>query len=246
MKNTIIAATLLAILSVSCNSKNSSSSDETSSETVASSVQYSCPMHPDMQGENGAECPECGMELTEKVKAITLTDTSIIPGDTLMDEVSLRRLKNKNKKQAMFPTEEIVADYLKVKNALAKDDAGNAAIRANVLKRGIDLTKSTSTDKKAADQYAKLLLEMRENASYVGDFPASLEIQREYFAKLSKNMFDLIQKYGASQVLYQDYCPMYANGKAGYWISETKDVVNPYFGAEMLHCGRRVAEVKKI
>jgi hypothetical protein len=37
---------------------------------------------------------------------------------------------------------------------------------------------------------------------------------------------------------------MYEAGKTGYWISETTDVINPYFGAEMLNCGRRIALVK--
>jgi hypothetical protein len=30
---------------------------------------------------------------------------------------------------------------------------------------------------------------------------------------------------------------MYDQGKSGYWISETKDIKNPYYGSEMLTCG---------
>jgi hypothetical protein len=30
---------------------------------------------------------------------------------------------------------------------------------------------------------------------------------------------------------------MYNHGKNGYWISEVKDIKNPYYGAEMLTCG---------
>jgi uncharacterized lipoprotein NlpE involved in copper resistance len=29
--------------------------------------QFSCPMHPEVKGKKGAECPKCGMELTEPV-----------------------------------------------------------------------------------------------------------------------------------------------------------------------------------
>jgi hypothetical protein len=35
---------------------------------------------------------------------------------------------------------------------------------------------------------------------------------------------------------------MYDNGKGGTWISETKEIVNPYEGTKMLNCG----SVKKV
>jgi hypothetical protein len=57
---------------------------------------------------------------------------------------------------------------------------------------------------------------------------------------LSKEVHDLIKTFGTDQKLYQDYCPMYNQGKNGYWISETKNVKNPYYGSEMLSCGRMV------
>ncbi|MGZ9676785.1 DUF3347 domain-containing protein [Flavobacterium sp. GNP001] len=244
MKNTIIAVLLGAIVTVSCNPKNNSATETKESKSEKSAELYACPMHPNVKGENGAECPECGMELTEKVEVKAASDSTVITEDTLEDEVSLRKIKTRGEKQQAFPTDQIVADYLKVKNALTKDDSGNAAALAKSMKANLDKAKSSSTDKKAAAEYAKLVKEMRENASYVGGSSGGLKEQREYFAKLSKNIFDFIKAYGTSQVLYQDYCPMYENGKSGYWISETKDVVNPYFGAEMLNCGRRIGVVQ--
>lgn len=244
MKNTIITVLLGAVITVSCNSKNNSSTETKDSKTETSAALYSCPMHPNVKGESGAECPECGMELTEKVETKVYTNNETIAGDTLDEDVSLRKIKIRAEKQQAFPTEQIVEDYLKVKNALTRDDSGNAAVLANNMKYNLDVIKSSSPDKKAAAEYAKLVKEIRENTSYVGDFPGGISEQREYFAKLSKNMYDFIKTYGTTQVLYQDYCPMYENGKSGYWISETKDVVNPYFGAEMLHCGRRIGAVQ--
>ncbi len=244
MKNTIIAFLLGAIVTVSCNSKNNSATESKEVATQTSAELYACPMHANVKGENGAECPECGMELTEKLEVKATSDSTVITGDTLEDEVSLRKIKTRGEKQQAFPTEQIVTDYLKVKNALTKDDSGKAAVLAKSMKANLDKAKSSSTDKKAAAEYAKLVKEMRENTSYVVGSSGGLKEQREYFAKLSKNMFDFIKAYGTTQVLYQDYCPMYENGKSGYWISETKDVVNPYFGAEMLNCGRRIGVVQ--
>jgi hypothetical protein len=37
--------------------------------------------------------------------------------------------------------------------------------------------------------------------------------------------------------LYLEYCPM-ANGNEGaYWLSNEKQIKNPYFGDKMLKCG---------
>lgn len=244
MKNTIIAFLLGAIVTVSCNSKNNSATESKEVAKQTTAELYACPMHANVKGENGAECPECGMELTEKVEVTATSDSTVITRDTLEDEVSLRKIKTRGEKQQAFPTDQIVADYLKVKNALTKDDSGNAAVLAKSMKANLDKAKSSSIDKRASAEYAKLVKEMRENTSNVVGSSGGLKEQREYFAKLSKNMFDFIKAYGTTQVLYQDYCPMYENGKSGYWVSETKDVVNPYFGAEMLHCGRRIGAVQ--
>jgi hypothetical protein len=34
------------------------------------------------------------------------------------------------------------------------------------------------------------------------------------------------------------------NNKGAYWISSSKDILNPYFGDKMLKCGRVDSEVK--
>ena len=39
------------------------------------------------------------------------------------------------------------------------------------------------------------------------------------------------------QKLYYDNCPMYNKGKGGNWISETKEIQNPYYGKSMRDCG---------
>jgi hypothetical protein len=45
------------------------------------------------------------------------------------------------------------------------------------------------------------------------------------------------QKLWRWQALYHDHCPMYNEKKGCMWLSELKEVKNPYFGAEMPTCG---------
>ena len=37
--------------------------------------------------------------------------------------------------------------------------------------------------------------------------------------------------------VYKQYCPMAFEGKGGYWLSNSKEVRNPYYGDKMLKCG---------
>jgi hypothetical protein len=37
--------------------------------------------------------------------------------------------------------------------------------------------------------------------------------------------------------VYYDYCPMAKNDQGANWLSDVKEIKNPYFGAKMLSCG---------
>ncbi len=43
-------------------------------------------------------------------------------------------------------------------------------------------------------------------------------------------------RYGGQKVYYQ-YCPMAFNNKGAYWLSNQREILNPYFGNKMLKCG---------
>lgn len=61
---------------------------------------------------------------------------------------------------------------------------------------------------------------------------------RTHFSSLSATIIQLVETFPLSQqVVYQDFCPMAFTNKGGYWLSEFKEIKNPYFGASMLGCG---------
>jgi Cu(I)/Ag(I) efflux system membrane fusion protein len=39
------------------------------------------------------------------------------------------------------------------------------------------------------------------------------------------------------RTVYYQFCPMMNNNKGAYWLSETSDIRNPYYGDAMLTCG---------
>jgi len=66
--------------------------------------------------------------------------------------------------------------------------------------------------------------------------------KRLNFVFLSTVMVKSVKAFGYdNQKLYVDYCPMANNNKGAYWLSQTKEIQNPYLGQKMPTCG----EVKK-
>ncbi len=136
-----------------------------------------------------------------------------------------------------FSITEIMSDYLKLKNALTNDNAKSASEAGNALVAGFTKleTNSLSTDQKK--KFTEISEDAKEHAEHIAANAGNIQHQREHFATLSKDVNDLISTFGTEQKLYQDFCPMYNDGKGAIWISETKEIKNPYYGSKMLTCG---------
>lgn len=66
----------------------------------------------------------------------------------------------------------------------------------------------------------------------------SLDEQRKAFAPLSNEMVSLVKSSEISMgEVYLEYCPMANNNTGAYWLSNQKEIRNPYFGNKMLKCG---------
>ncbi|MGK7391509.1 MAG: DUF3347 domain-containing protein [Candidatus Cyclobacteriaceae bacterium M2_1C_046] len=66
----------------------------------------------------------------------------------------------------------------------------------------------------------------------------SLDDQRKAFASLSNEMTTLVKDGELSMgEVYLEYCPMANNNTGAYWLSNQKEIKNPYFGDKMLKCG---------
>jgi isopropylmalate/homocitrate/citramalate synthase len=141
------------------------------------------------------------------------------------------------KAQTTFPISQIVNNYLALKNALVKDDGKAAAKAGKTLYATFNTVKTNTIDVKFKKEYLDIAESAIEHAEHIGDNAGKIDHQREHIVLLSKDINDLIKLFGTKQKLYQDYCPMANEGKGAIWISEIKDIKNPYYGSKMLSCG---------
>jgi hypothetical protein len=198
-------------------------------------------MHPEVTGKKGENCSKCGMELTELVaqKEAEHNHDESNHSHEDVNATSSAAVQNDNETVAatVFSIDEIVANYLKIKNALTKDDAKGAANAGKSLFKVFAATNTNSLTSSQKKEYLDIADDAKEHAEHIGDNAGKIDHQREHFAILSKDINDLIKMFGTKQKLYQDYCPMYNDGKGAIWISETKEIKNPFYGSQMLTCG---------
>ncbi|NML39107.1 DUF3347 domain-containing protein [Chitinophaga sp. G-6-1-13] len=75
-----------------------------------------------------------------------------------------------------------------------------------------------------------------ELAGFEGE--QDLEGKRSSFQMVSEMLFDLVKNTGLKgKTIYHQYCPMAFDDKGAYWLSDKPEILNPYFGNKMLHCG---------
>lgn len=139
--------------------------------------------------------------------------------------------------QSATPISGIVNDYLKMKNSLANDDGNGAAAAGKDLAGALKKVNQSALSADEMKSFKDIQADALEHAEHIGDNGDNIAHQREHFEMLSKDVYDLVKTFNAGQTLYKEFCPMYNNNKGAYWLSETKEIKNPYYGKEMATCG---------
>ena len=127
--------------------------------------------------------------------------------------------------------------YLKIKNALVEDDDKAAARAGKDLVNAFDNIDESSVSSEKMSEMKDIIADARENADHISESKGDIEHQREHFDMLSTDVNDMISIAGADRSLYRIFCPMYNNSEGAYWLSESKDIKNPFFGSKMSDCG---------
>jgi Cu(I)/Ag(I) efflux system membrane fusion protein len=127
--------------------------------------------------------------------------------------------------------------YIEMKDAFVASDVEIVKNKAEKLKSELDevdrgLLKG-NTQMVWMEQIQKL------NAAVLSIIDAeNIEAQRSPFAEFNSHFFLTIKTFGIHHgTVYYQYCPMAFGGKGAFWLSNIKDIQNPYFGEVMLHCG---------
>ena len=176
----------------------------------------------------------------------------VMPGDTRTGDdqgvsgtdLSGDGAKSESSGKNAASVKEIVNSYLQLKNALVKDNSAEAAEAGKAVEAAFKNFNRTSLTTDQKKVFKDVEDDALEHAEHIGENKGNIKHQREHFELLSNDIYDLVRTFDGGLVLYWDFCPMYSNNKGAYWLSETREIQNPYFGKEMLTCGVIKEELK--
>lgn len=157
---------------------------------------------------------------------------------SFQDHPTAKKAINENSASNPIMIKEVMKNYLDLKNALVKDDDKAAAQAGKQLISALKHINQASLPPAQVKVFAEIADDAKEHAEHISTNAGNIKHQREHFEMLSADIYDLV-KAGDKSIgkLYYNHCPMYNNGKGAYWISETKDIQNPYLGKGMPNCG---------
>ena len=136
----------------------------------------------------------------------------------------------------------VLNEYIKLKDALVKDDSNNAMEESKKLVGNLSkVDMKLLMDKEAHNHWMTLEKEIKTAAISISN-TSDIKEQRNNFKSLSLHLAKTIQLFGVNENVYYQFCPMADDNNGAYWLSKEQNVINPYFGDAMLTCG----EVKQV
>ena len=146
-------------------------------------------------------------------------------------------------KQEVNQLKAVFDNYFAVKDALVKTDGNTSSAKAKELLTAINTVKMDKLTTEEHTVWMKVMKDLTANAEKIAT-SKDVAKQRETFALLSKNMYELAKVSKQETPVYYQHCPMANNGDGGDWLSSEKKIQNPYYGDEMMECGRVAEEIK--
>lgn len=137
----------------------------------------------------------------------------------------------------------VIDAYLNLKEGLVEADEKATAKYSSAL---LDALQKVNGDELKGD--AKAFWEEKksfliQHTRLCKEAP-SIEGRRENFIYLSEPLIKTVEAFGpGTQKLYVDYCPMANDNKGAFWLSETKEIQNPFMPPAMRSCGEVKQEI---
>jgi len=148
------------------------------------------------------------------------------------------------KEQEVNQLKAIFDNYFSLKDALVKSDQKLASTIAKALLTAINEVKMEKLSTEEHTVWMSVMSSLKSNADKIST-STTIEKQRNAFMDLSSNIYDLIKVSKHDTPIYYQHCPMYNDNKGADWLSKENAIKNPYYGSQMLTCGKTVETINK-
>ncbi len=193
-----------------------------------------------------AKLPECCQyerkaQTVAKVEAPKAETTKM---EMKEDHLSHNYSATTETKQEVSQLKIVFDDYFAVKDALVKTDGNTASAKAKKLLAAISDVKMEKLSTEEHTVWMEVLKSLKAGVQNIAD-TKNISVQRNNFINLSKNMYDVIKVSKTETPTYYQFCPMANDGKGANWLSKENAVKNPYYGNQMLTCGKVIETIRE-
>ncbi len=206
----------------------------------------------------------CQYDRTAKVKGAKADDSKMVMTDSkpMQDMSAMSTTKADDSKMVMDhavamkdtvapvvsteiinPFKSVFENYFLLKDALIQTKGSVSATVSKSLLTTLDAVKMETLTPESHTVWMKVMKDLMFDAEHISE-TQDVGHQREHFASLSKNMYALMKVSKSETETYYQFCPMFNKGKGANWLSKTDEIKNPYYGSQMLSCGRTVETIK--
>ncbi len=125
----------------------------------------------------------------------------------------------------------VVTPYLQIQTSLAGDDLAHSKRAATAFLVAMQAAPDAANAKTTVDSLQQSAIQLKG--------AGNLKTARAAFLALSQELQTLVEHIGTTgkTPLFVAHCSMAFDGKGGSWLQANKEVLNPYYGSMMLHCG---------
>jgi len=224
----IIISFSVALLFGSCGNNSSSDHDSENHEAIEEGIMDIG--HPHEKNEDRRDEEKVAGNMHEQHQS--LKDEFAHQDILLLEEPYL--LGDSIKKEL----EAVIESYLELKSAFFESDLTKINSLTTQMKEKVEQVGKQSLaaeGKKAWQQhdslYTKKLSEMLHLTELIE--------KQSYFSHISEIVYCTVKSFDLkiNKRLYAIYCPMAFDGIGAYWISDSKEINNPYLGEKMPKCG---------
>lgn len=131
-----------------------------------------------------------------------------------------------------------VSVYLQVGAALAQDDLATACTHTRAAANVLTNIATAALDAAAYAAWPDIFSNLHTGCTAMLA-AKDLAHMRDGFRQLSQGVLTAVRTFSLSgtHAWYAAHCPMAFDGAGAGWLQDTREIANPYFGAQMLRCG---------
>lgn len=136
----------------------------------------------------------------------------------------------------------LLQTYLGLKQAMVNTDPGLSQQKGIILMNTLSAIDKSSLNGEMLNYWNQKQSNLHSEGQKIAE-SENMELQRTAFKPFSAHIIEIYTSFGVSSSIYIQYCPMADNDKGGFWLSDKKEIENPYFGDLMMECGEVTSQL---